>query len=200
MLGALIGLVMLVSVLLLPFSDIIAGHGFPPNTLWDIFVSFINSMGSVQASHVSAFIDLAFVYQVAAILLVVGCLVGVYPAGSGALGVIGLSFATFGPYEVVSDYAASPAYYGMGFYILWGASIFQLVVAYWTWQGERSEKRQKEFAAMAPLKGGTAPTKSQVKVVQRTTKATSAMPKVCPTCGSADPTNAVVCRKCASPL
>jgi len=195
---------MLASVLLLPFSNVTGGPTAGPATLWNIFISFVNSLGSTQTSPASGFINLAFIYQIAAIMLIVGSLVGIYPVASGVMGVIGLSFVTFGPYEVSSAYAASPVTFGIGFFVLWVASIVELLLAYWTWRGERRTTANRGLAAVRRVEvwsGGPAPRKTQPKQPRpaRTSEA-ELMPIVCPTCGATNPPNAIVCKKCASPL
>jgi hypothetical protein len=199
--GALIGVGMLACILLLPFSDVMTGHGSSPETLWSIFISFVNSLGSLGSTHASSFLDLAFLYQIAAILLIVGCIVGVYPIGSGVLGVVGLSFATFGPYEAITNYGADPTNFGVGFYLLWLASIIQLVLGVWTWRSERRSQRIKEAGTIGivePASGRPVP-KAGAEMWSRSGGGPTAA-RVCPTCGTSNPFNAVVCKKCASPL
>ncbi|HUI85555.1 MAG TPA: zinc ribbon domain-containing protein [Nitrososphaerales archaeon] len=202
--GALVGVVMLASLLLLPFSNVNGGPGTQPATLWNIFVSFVNTLGSTQTSPVSGFINLAFIYQIAAILIVVGSLVGIYPVASGVMGVIGLSFVTFGPYEISTTYAANPVTFGLGFYVMWVASVLELVLAYWTWRGERKTVTDKQLAAVRSAEvwsAGAAPRKVAPKQTKGAkTTDPSLMPIVCPTCGTANPPNAIVCKKCAAPL
>jgi hypothetical protein len=202
--GGLIGVVMLVTVLTLPFSNVASAAGQPPDSLWNIFISYINNLGSVPNSQGTALINFAVLYQVTAILIVIAALVGIYPAGSGVLGVIGLSFATFGPYEVMPDYGSNPSVFGSGFFLLWGASIVQLGVGYWTFRGERRAKKEKaraEVDLMEP-KGQSAGPKEGAKGQVRPSKGpgTANAQIVCPTCGTVNPASAAVCKKCAAPL
>ena len=204
--GILVGVVMLATILLLPFSDVITGHGAPPETLWNIFMSFVNSLGKLQSGQAATFVDMGFLYQIAAILLIVGCIVGIYPIGSGVLGAIGLSFVTFGPYEVITNYTSSPVYYGIAFYLLWLASIVQLVLGIWAWRVERRTVAKQEAVAIGLLVTGAPAPKNAEKPVPQTAKrpapsrATRSLPKVCPSCGTANPINAIVCSKCAAPI
>jgi ribosomal protein L40E len=205
--GAFVGIVMLATLLLLPFSNV-NGPGATQGTLWSIFVSFVNSLGSTSGAPTSGFVNLAFIYQIAAILIVVGSLVGVYPVASGVMGVIGLSFVTFGPYEISTTYASNPVTFGAGFYVLWVASVLELFLAYWTWRGERKVLVDKELAAVRGAEVWSAggqirePEKPKPAAAPKKPKTTDAslMPIVCPTCGSTNPPNAIVCKKCASPL
>jgi hypothetical protein len=198
--GGVIGLVMLSAVLALPFSDVVTGHTSSPESLWYIFTHYIDNLGSVTAQNNTVLMSFTFLYQIAAILLIVASLVGIYPLASGILGVIGLSFATFGPYEVIADYGANPVIFGVGFYLIWTLSILELVVGYWTWRGERRAKRLAEVATIrqpSPSVVRSTTVRRYQRVDQR---GTSQLPVVCPMCGEPNPVNAIVCRKCASPL
>lgn len=195
--GVFIGVLMLGAILLLPFSDVMTGPSGSPETLWRIFMSFVNSLGTLGSSHASTFVDMGFLYQIAAILLIVGCIVGIYPVGSGVLGAIGMSFVTFGPYEVVTNYASNPTSYSVAFYLLWVASIVQIVLGLWAWRVERRTIAKKEAVALGMLVATPA---TQGLANPSESKATRSLPKVCPACGTANPINAIVCSKCRKPL
>ena len=55
---------------------------------------------------------------------------------------------------------------------------------------------------MASGQAAKSPKKSVPPTTRKTppSKATRDLPKVCPSCGTANPINAIVCSKCAAPI
>ncbi len=183
MLGIVLGLVILASIFLLPFG--IANS----ETLYGIVGPLISNLGALQASGGSATVTFAYIFIVAFILLVIAGLVGIFPLGTGVLGVVGMAMVTVAPYLV---YPNGPVKLdpGVAFYVIWGASVVSLGASFW------HGKKKKEAAApvtvtvtQSQTMGAPAPV---AQAVQAEVK--------CPNCGTMNPAGAVKCSNCGKDL
>jgi hypothetical protein len=100
------------------------------NTLYYWGSNFVNNLGSIQATGNSSFIAFTYVYVIAFILIVIAGVVGIFPLGTGVLGIVGMAMITADPYLVYpnGNVSLSPDY---GFYIIWVASIIALFASFW---------------------------------------------------------------------
>lgn len=199
--GVVIGLVMLAAIFLLPFSNIVDGPGGPSRTLFDILRFFISNLSVEGAAPTLLYT--AFIYQIAAVLLIAAALVGLFPLGSGILGIVGMGFVTVGPFVVFNRYSFDAANFGAAFYILWVLSAVQIVVAFMVARGTRQKPRREEAPAVTVQEAKEeAMKKAAQPEPQADTPADSPMEtgKVCPNCGTVNGENAAVCVKCAEPL
>ncbi len=132
MLGIALGLVILASVFLLPF-------GTAMDSLYGLVGPSISDLGSVQNSGDAAHMTYTYVLVVAFILLVIAGLVGIFPLGTGVLGVVGMAIISVAPYLV---YPNGPVKLdpGIGFYVIWAASIASLGASFW-------HRKKKESAS-----------------------------------------------------
>jgi hypothetical protein len=87
-------------------------------------------MTGFQESGDLATMTMGYILIIAFVLLLIAGFVGIFPLGTGVLGVIGMALITVGPY-LVSGAPISSSNYGAGFYILWIASIVSLVGSFW---------------------------------------------------------------------
>ena len=175
MLGIVLGLVILATTFLLPFGT--------TNTasLYGIAGPLISNLGAVQ-SFGSATATFDYVLIIAFVLLVIAGLIGVFPLGTGVLGMVGMAMITVAPYAVFPNgpVKLDP---GTGFYLIWGASVLSLGASFW-------HGKKKEAAAGV-----------NVNVSQTmTTGATTQQEVKCPKCGNMNPIGALTCSKCGSDL
>jgi len=125
--GAAIGIAVLVVVFLLPFSSAIAILPGSPDTLYNVFHFFVVNVGQVLNLSSSSLELIAFLYMIGTVMLLVEGVLGSFPLVSGLLGVFGMAMLTVS--GVLSpQYTPYPVTYGTGFYLLWALSLAQLVV------------------------------------------------------------------------
>lgn len=135
MLGGIFGLASLTSLFLLPFSNVAEGPSGPADTLYAIFNLFISTLSNIQAIGLTAISNLAYVYIVATIVIIVSGIIGVRPITSAFFGFIGISLATFSPFFIFTNYTFGSTTYGAGFWALWAFPILLLVVGLWARRG-----------------------------------------------------------------
>ena len=123
-LGIVLGLVILASIFLLPFGS------SNTDTLYTIAGPLLSDLGSIQSSGTAAYIAFAYVTVIAFILLVIAGLVGIFPLGTGVLGVVGMAMITIGPYLFYPN-SAYGLDAGLGFIVIWAASIGALAASFW---------------------------------------------------------------------
>jgi len=175
MLGIVLGLVILASIFLLSFGTT------NTQTLYGTVNPLISNMGAVQASG-TATATYDYILIIAFVLLIIAGLVGIFPLGTGVLGVVGMAMITVAPYAVFPNgpVKLDP---GLGFYVMWAASVVALGASFW--HGKKKE--------------GAAPV--NVNVTQTmTTGAAAQLDVKCPKCGTMNPSGALTCSKCGSDL
>ncbi|HEV2225710.1 MAG TPA: zinc ribbon domain-containing protein [Nitrososphaerales archaeon] len=173
MLGIVLGLVILATIFLLPFGTT------NTNSLYGTAGPLISNLGAVQASG-TATATFDYILVIAFVLLVIAGLVGIFPLGTGVLGVVGMAMITVAPYAVFPNgpVKLDP---GTGFYIIWVASVLSLGASFW-------HRKKKETAPV------------NVNVTQTMTTTTVEHEVKCPKCGTMNPSGALTCSKCGSDL
>lgn len=121
-LGAIMGIVILISIFLLPF--------FAGQTLYGIVSPLIGGIGQLQGLPVQT-MTLGYIFIISFILLVIAGFVGIFPLGTGVLGVVGMAMITVAPFLVGTEAALLLSFVGIGYYITWIASIVALGASFW---------------------------------------------------------------------
>lgn len=167
------GLVILISIVFLPFDT------NPPKTFLEIGYPLLENIGAIPGLGDPAAVAFGYVLAVSFILIVVAGFVGIFPLGTGVLGVIGMALITAAVYFLVPVGIPRPVW-GLGYYAIWAASIVSLGASFW----HGKSKKQP-------------PPTVVVNVIQ--TQTPSSTP-ICPNCGAANPIGAQFCAKCGKPL
>lgn len=214
------GLVILAGVFLLPFSAVTASLGSPAaqqNSLYATFTALYGGLGQVQASGDVPTITLTYIVLVATILLIIAGLVGIFPLGTGVLGIVGMALVTVGPYMVIPGYTFNASNFGVGFYMLWIASIIALAASFWHGKGGKGAMQQQVVVQQAPptSMASSQPQQAAPSVVVNPTfnvsqgqapsgtwqrNENTASMRACPNCGSQNPSTATFCKACGSNL
>jgi hypothetical protein len=172
------GLVILVAIFFLPF-------GGGSSTLYGIVWPKISNLSQLQSGGDAAALTYAYIWIIAFILLVIAGVVGIFPLGTGVLGVVGMAIITVSPYLVYPNGPVTLST-GAGFYVIWAASIVALGASFW--HGKKKE-------AATPV---------SVTVTQTQNVGTQATPPAktvkCPNCGTENPLEATVCSNCGKGL
>lgn len=121
-LGAIMGLVILISIFLLPF--------FAGLTLYGIVGPMLGGIGELQGFGVQG-MTLGYLFIISFILLVIAGIVGIFPLGTGVLGVVGMAMITVAPFLVGSEASLLLSFVGIGYYVIWIASIVALGASFW---------------------------------------------------------------------
>ena len=172
------GLVILVAIFLLPF-------GGDNKTLYNTVWPSITNLGTLQSSGDTAALTYAYIWIIAFILLIIAGVIGIFPLGTGVLGIVGMAMITASPYLVYPNgpVTLSP---NAGFYVVWGASIVSLIGSFW--HGKKKET----------------PSSVSVSVTQTQSVGAQAPPPAkmakCPNCGKENPAEATVCSNCGKNL
>jgi membrane-bound ClpP family serine protease len=181
-LGMVMGLVILVAIFLLPIGE-------DSSTLYGIVSPKISDLSQLQSGGDSAALTYAYILIIAFILLVIAGAVGIFPLGTGVLGVVGMAMITASPYLVYPNglpQGEVTLSTGAGFYVMWAASIISLGASFW--HGKKKE---------------TTPPVS-VMVTQTQNVGTQAPPPAktakCPNCGTENPLETTICSKCGKDL
>lgn len=169
------GFVILLSIVFLPFE------ADPPNTFLEIGLPLIENIGLIPLLGDPAAITFAYIVAVSFILLVIAGFVGIFPLGTGVLGVVGLALITAAVYFLVPVGVPRPVW-GTGYYAMWGASIVSLGASFW------HGKSKQQLPQSSPV---------VVNVIQTQTPTP---PPICFNCGAANPPNATYCVKCGRPI
>jgi hypothetical protein len=128
-LGALMGLVILVAVFLLPFTS--------SQTLYGKAGPLLSNLGAVQQLGDFASVATDYVLVVVFVLLVIAGLVGIFPLGTGVLGVVAMAMVTLASILIHPAQGGSPTYEA-GFYVAWVASIISLGASFWHRRGNKT--------------------------------------------------------------
>jgi hypothetical protein len=127
--GGALGIVVLATVFLLPFSSTISVIPGSTNSLYSIFNFFASNLGSIPNIQNSSLELIAYLYLVGTILILAAGVVGSFPFFSGVLGIVGMAMMTVSGF-FSSQYTPPPVAYGFGFYLLWALSLAQLVMSF----------------------------------------------------------------------
>jgi ribosomal protein S27E len=175
-LGIILGLVILVTIFVIPF-------GSANTTLYGI----VNPKLSYLQSGSGPDIAYNYVLVIAFILLVIAGVVGLFPLGTGVLGVVGMAMITVAPSLVYPNGSPNVVGMGAGFYVIWVASIASLGASFW------HKKKQQPApvtvnVTQTQTMGGTTMTKEEKLDVK------------CPNCGTMNASGAVQCSNCGAQL
>jgi hypothetical protein len=123
--GASLGIVILVGIFLLPFSSAISVLAGSQNTLYAIFHFFLDNLGSILNVNNFSLELIAYLYLLGTILLLLSGILGTFVLVSGVLGISGMTM--FSLSGVVSpQYTPTAVVYGVGFYLLWALCVIQI--------------------------------------------------------------------------
>ena len=117
------GIVMLISVFLLPYTSTPDG-----TSLFAIVQPLLTNLNAVS-TYPSELVAITYVVIIGFLLVAIGGVVGFFPLGSGVLGVIGMALLTFAPILIVNAPMQYRAF-GLGFYLAWVGAIGGLVAAF----------------------------------------------------------------------
>ena len=120
-LGIIMGLVILASVFLLPFVG--------SQTLYASTTPVLNNLTAIQQSGDFPTIASSYITVIVLVLLVMAGLVGIFPLGTGIIGVFAMALFTVGPILIYPSLGAPS--YGAGYFVIWGASIASLAASFW---------------------------------------------------------------------
>jgi len=90
-----------------------------PTTLYGVAGPLIWGLGALQSTGNAVTVKYDYIWIIPFVLLVFAGLVGIFPLGTGVLGIVGMAIITASPYLV---YPNGPVKLdpGMGFYVVWG--------------------------------------------------------------------------------
>jgi hypothetical protein len=124
-LGLVMGLLILVTIFVIPFTS---------QTLYATLSTILTNLGSLQSGGM-AVVAMNYVLITVFLLLVIAGFVGIFPLGTGVLGVVAMALYTVGPILI---YPSLPApVYGTGYYVVWVASIVSLAASFWHHSGQK---------------------------------------------------------------
>jgi zinc-ribbon domain len=175
MLGIVLGLVILASIFLLSFGTA------NTQTLYGNVSLLISNLGAVQATSSTAQVTYDYLLIIAFVILIIAGVVGLFPLGTGVLGVVGMAMITVAPFAVFPN-GPTKLDPGLGFYVIWVASVLSLGASFW-------HAKKKETGAV------------NVNVTQTVTTGGPGQLEVkCPKCGAMNPSGALRCTRCGSDL
>ncbi len=122
-LGIIMGLVILVAIFLIPF-------GTGSSTLYGQVGPVIGNIAGVQSSGYPAQTTYDYVLIVAFIILVIAGVVGLFPLGTGVLGVVAMAMLSVAP-SLIFPNGPVKLEIGAGFIVVWAASIISLGGSFW---------------------------------------------------------------------
>lgn len=184
-LGIILGLVILATIFLVPFGST------NTNTLYGVAGPDISNLGTLQSSGTAQSVTYAYIFIIAFILLVIAGIVGLFPLGTGVLGVVGMVMITVAPYLVYpgGQIKLDP---GAGFYVIWIASIASLGASFW---------HKKKQPMVAPVNVTVTQTQTMGGKTETQEGKTETMAKVkCPNCGTMNMADAAQCSNCGVQL
>ena len=117
------GLVILAAVFALPF-------GSDSSTFYGTVNPLLTNLSGIQGSGYASTIGYSYLLVVAFILLIAAGAVGLFPLGTGVLGVVVMVMITIGP-SLIFPGGGRQLSTGIGFYILWAASVVSLGASFW---------------------------------------------------------------------
>jgi hypothetical protein len=122
------GLVILATIFLIPFYN-------TSSTLYAKAWPLLTNLGAVQNSGSNTAIAFGYVTAIAFLLLIIAGLVGIFPLGTGVIGVVAVAILAAGTYFVYPN-SGEPTF-GIGFYVVLVASVISLGASFW-------HRRQRE--------------------------------------------------------
>jgi hypothetical protein len=141
-LGIIMGVVILISIAFLQF-------GSPSSdTLLKTFGTLASILSNYQASGDTQTIIAAYLIVVATIILIIAGVVGLFPLGTGVMGVIGMAMITVAPFIAVHETFITG--YGVGFVVIWAASIVSLGASFWHRQKKPDVEVQQNVVVAQP--------------------------------------------------
>ncbi|MEM4297017.1 MAG: hypothetical protein QW815_01450 [Nitrososphaerota archaeon] len=123
-LGAFMGVLILIIIFTLPFTS------DPSITLFEITLPLLENINLIPGLGDQATVFFAYILIFSFILLVIAGIVGIFPLGTGILGVIGMGLITLAPFFFLPGTVTQPLW-GLGYYMIWAASIVSLVGSFW---------------------------------------------------------------------
>ncbi len=142
-LGIILGIVILAAIAFLPFGST------NTDTLLSRFSSTYGNLNTIQDNGTTQDIISAYILLVASIVLIIAGLVGVFPLGTGVMGVVGMALITIAPYlEVGGSFITSD--YGIGFVVIWIASIVSLGASFWHGKKKSDVTVQQNVVVQSP--------------------------------------------------
>ncbi|HYC26893.1 MAG TPA: hypothetical protein VEB67_02580 [Nitrososphaerales archaeon] len=127
--GGIVGLGMLLSAFLLPFSAIAEGPGGSPDTLIGIFKLFVTTLNSIETIGLTQLTELAYVYMAAFVLIILAGVIGAYPRWAAIFGIIGMAMVTVAPFAIFPNYNFFSSNYQWGFFAIWVACALFVVAS-----------------------------------------------------------------------
>jgi len=119
-LGIIVGIAVLATVFFVPFLG--------SSTLYGKAGPLLTDTPSIQVGS-TAMIVSNYVLVISFVLLVIAGVVGIFPLGTGVLGVVAMAMLTVGPYLIYPSIGQGS--YGAAFYLLWVESIVALGASFW---------------------------------------------------------------------
>jgi hypothetical protein len=137
LLGLAMGIVILVAVFLLPIGAIpdLVPAG---STVYGAFAADASNLNSIQNSNDSDLVTSSFMLMIAAVLLTLAGVIGIFPLFSAVLSLLGISLLTVGPFVTGDSYIGVE--FDWGFYVVWVASFVTLFGAFWKGKPRPVEK------------------------------------------------------------
>ena len=117
------GLLILVGVFVIPF-------GSSSGTLYGMAGPLLGDLGGVQSSGDAARVTYSYIQVIAFILLVIAGFVGIFPLGTGVLGIVAMAILTLAP-SLIYPKGPVTLSIGLGFYVLWAGSVISLGGSFW---------------------------------------------------------------------
>lgn len=206
------GVLILIIIFTLPFTS------DPSITLFEITLPLLENINLIPGLGDQATVFFAYILIFSFILLVIAGIVGIFPLGTGILGVIGMGLITLAPFFFLPGTVTQPLW-GLGYYMIWAASIVSLVGSFW--HGKPKQPPQPTVPQQPAIV-----IKPEVNVLQTqgpppTTRPTPQQPTptpqvsptppaqapppplstiVCPHCGTPSPAVARFCTRCGHRL
>ena len=144
-LGLVMGLVILAAVFLLPFAG--------SQTLYASTTPVLNNLTSIQQSGDFPTIASSYIMIIVLILLVIAGVVGIFPLGTGVIGVVAMAMYTVGPILIYPS-LGTPSY-AAGYYVIWAASIVSLVASFWHRRRDKKVTVNNEVTVNSPAPAST---------------------------------------------
>ncbi len=123
--GIIMGLVILATLFLVPF-----GSTASSNTLYGTVSPIIFGTSAITVGGNLITIAQGYILVIAFILLLIAGFVGIFPLGTGVLGVVAMALITINPF-LVAGQSPGISGYGTAFYIFWIAPIISLAASFW---------------------------------------------------------------------
>ena len=126
--GWVLGMGVLLCGFFLPFWDLTSGAGKPFDTLYGAARFTQSDLASIGQLGLPQVTVLAYLVLVAALVIALSGVLGVFPKVGGALGIVGMLALTLGPSVLFPAAAISLSDFGAGFWVIWGLSFVNLLI------------------------------------------------------------------------